>query len=122
MLPNLSQVVNNFSQTVTLKKTTQTIVNYKPVNTVVESQIKATVQVASDETLKVNNLDTSKSYFTIHSTSALKVNDIVVYKGKNLKVITIRDDSDYGFYKGIGEQVLWNIQYQQQIYYFQWKM
>ena len=55
MLPNLSQVVNNFSQTVTLKKTTQTIVNYKPVNTVVESQIKATIQVANDETLKVNN-------------------------------------------------------------------
>ena len=33
-------------------------------------------------------------------------NDIVVYKGKNLKVITIRDNSDYGFYKAIGEQIL----------------
>lgn len=106
MLPNLSQVVNNFSQTVTLKKTTQTIVNYKPVNTVVESQIKATIQVANDETLKVNGLDNSKSYFTIHSISVLKVNDIVVYKGKNLKIIIIRDNSDYGFYKGIGEQIL----------------
>ena len=106
MLPNISQVVNNFSQTVTLKKTTQTIVNYKPVNTVIESQIKATIQVANDETLKVNNLDTSKSYFTIHSTSALKVNDVVVYKGKILKVTPIRDNSDYGFYKGIGEQIL----------------
>lgn len=106
MLPNLNQVVKNFSQKVTLQRTTQTIVNFKPVNTVVETIINATVQVANDEALKVNNLDYSKSYFTIHTTDSIKVNDLILYRGKKLKIIILRDDSDYGFIKGIGEQIL----------------
>lgn len=106
MLPNLNQVVKNFSQKVTLQRTTQTIVNFKPVNTVVETIINAIIQVANDEVLKVNNLDYSKSYFTIHTTDTIKINDVILYRGKKLKIIILRDDSDYGFIKGIGEQIL----------------
>ena len=109
MRPNLSRVISRFSQDIVVKKTTQTIVNYKPVNTVVSHNLKAVVQVANDETLQVNQLDTSKQYYTVHIRNdeaiSLKINDDITYKNKTIRIVRLRDDSDYGFYKTICEEI-----------------
>lgn len=107
---DVREVLDEFSQVVKLKTTTQAIVNFKPVLTTVLKDIKAVVQVAEDKVLQVSGLDMSKSYYTIHISNSenvsLKINDLIEYKNKNFKVVKLRDDTDYGFTRGVMEVIL----------------
>ena len=105
MIPNMSDVLTDFEQIVQLKTTTQTIVNYRPVISSILTSFRAVVQPADKQNLQVADIDMSKEYLLIHSKTGLKINDIVVYKGKDYIIKTLGDFSDYGYYESIAEEV-----------------
>ena len=105
MLPNLSQTVLKFSQQIELIKTVQTVVNFKPVLTEIPSTINAVVQPSTDKALASVDVDVAKSYYTIHTSLALKIGDFVIIKTKRHKLIKSKDYSEYGYYEFVAEEV-----------------
>lgn len=105
MLPNLSNTVRRFRQTITKRTVTQTIVNYEPVNTYTDTQIEATVTTPKEEELNQMNIDASLKYKTIHTTEELKMNDTIIHKGTEYKIIKAQDRQDYGYTRAIAEEV-----------------
>lgn len=105
MLPNLNRIVLRFAQSVTLKTITQSVVNHRPVNTSVDSTIKATLVPAASEALKSLTIDESLAYFTMYAVVSVKPNDRIVYKTKTYKVVQDKDYSDYGYNEYVIEEV-----------------
>jgi hypothetical protein len=103
--PQVGNVLRRFSQPVTLRKYTQTVVNYEPVNTYVDTPIKAVIQPSSAESLNIDIVDYSLRYFMVHSTTVMTVNDRISYKGKDYRLIEVQDWSDYGYYQAIIEEI-----------------
>ncbi len=104
-LPNMSGVLTRFEQTVILKKVTQTVVYHRPVESTVDTSIKAVVQVAEKEKLQIEIIDWSLEYLMIHSKSQFDINDLIEYKSKNYKIIDLGNWSDYGYYESVAEEV-----------------
>lgn len=104
-LPDMSDVVNSFAQSVTLKTGTQAVVNHKVVPSYVSTTIRATIQTADTNKLNLDVTDYDKRYITVHSTTSMKINDIVIYKTQDYLIIRMRDNADYGFYKAIAEEI-----------------
>ena len=105
MLPDVSDVLSEWSQTVTLKTVTKTTVDFQPVIDVTTEAIKAVVQVARPETLNVGDIDWSLRYLRVHSTSQIDVGQYIEYQGINYKVITPSNWQDYGYSEVIAEEV-----------------
>lgn len=105
MLPNLNRTVLRFAQNVTLKTITQSVVNHRPVETSIDSTIKATIIPSESDTLQSLTIDESLSYFTMFTTVNLANNDRIVYKNKTYKVVKEKDYSDYGYTEYVIEEV-----------------
>lgn len=105
VFPNVSEVLDDFEQTITKRVITIVTVEFEEVETVVESSIRAVVQVAEKENLKVENIDWSLQYVWVHSKTELDINNEVVWSGRTFKVIAREDYNDYGYYAVVGEEV-----------------
>lgn len=108
MLPNLSYVLNSFSQSLTLIEVTQEIVDYKPINVETSTQIDAVVQVAeSDKLTKLygNKIDLSKRYLQVHTKEVLKNIYMCIYQGIRYKIFSVNNYSDYGYYEALFEDI-----------------
>lgn len=105
MLPNLNRTVLRFAQPITLKTITQLVVNHRPVNTSIDSTIKAMIVPAIAETLKSLAIDESLAYFSMFTIANIKPSDFIVYKTKTYKVVQDKDYSDYGYSEYIIEEV-----------------
>lgn len=103
-LPNMSRTVKRFSVPVKLIKITKTIVNHKPVETEVESTIKAVVQPAQKEKLNQDKINWSLRYVQVHSIDEIAIDDIIEYKGVRYKAFENGDYNDYGYYENIMEE------------------
>jgi hypothetical protein len=104
-LPNMSNAVNRFAQSVTLKTGTQTIVDHVVTPTYASSTIQATIQTADTDKLNIDVTDYDKKYITIHSTSFMKINDKITYKTEDYLIIRMRNNADYGFFKAVAEEI-----------------
>lgn len=104
MLPNMASVLGTFEQTIIKREKTVSIVDFQEHITYTDENFRAVVQVADTETLNTDNLDFSKEYIAIHSTTALNINDTVQYKGNDYRIIQLKDYSDYGYFKAIAEE------------------
>lgn len=105
MLPNMSRTVKRFGTPYTLKSVSQTVVNFRPVETETESIIKAVMQSASPTLLNVLDVDTSLRYCQVHTCDNALENDIIVINGGEYRLIKGRDYSQYGFVEFVAEEI-----------------
>ena len=105
MLPNMSNTVLEFSQTLEFKEVTQTVVNYKPVNTETIVNKEGAIFPSTKEDLKALIIDTSLAYYTVLTVEDININDKLSYKSKLFKQVNKENYSDYGFYRAIYEEI-----------------
>lgn len=104
MLLNMSDVLNGFTQSLTLIKVTQDIVDYKPVNVETSTEIQAVVQVADPDKLKSDKVDFSKKYIQVHTVSELKNIDMCIYQDFKYKAFSLKPYQGYGYFEAIFEE------------------
>jgi len=104
MLPDMSSVLDEFSQEITLKTIVQTVVNFRPADTPTNTTILAVVQPANKEKITAVLVDFSLDYILVHSKTAIAIGSFVVYKGATYKAIELGQYSDYGFHEVICEE------------------
>lgn len=105
MLPNLENTVTTFSQSLTFKEITQTVVNYKPVISEVTVIKWGVIFPSIKEDLQALTVDKSISYYTVLTILDININDRLSYKGKEFKQVSKEDFSDYGYYRAIYEEL-----------------
>lgn len=105
MLPDVSGAIDAWAQTIELQTITQTIVNYRPVNTPVKTYPLAVVQPAQKEKLNPAIVDYSLRYVTIHSKVQIKIGDFIVFDSIKYKIVDGGNFLDYGYSEVIGEEV-----------------
>lgn len=83
-----------------------TSVDFEKSEVITDVEIRASVQPADEEVIQKEKLDYSLEYLMVHnSTVPLEINDFIVYKSKEYKIIRKLDYSDYGFVMPIAEEV-----------------
>ena len=102
-LPQLGHVLDGWLQTVLLKTVTRTTVDFKPVEVVTVEPLLAVVQPTAKTNLNKDTLDWTKDNFTFHSKAALKIGQLIEYKGRDFKLAQVADYSDYGYWEAVGE-------------------
>lgn len=103
-LPNVASVLAAWSQSLTLKTVIQTTVDFAPTKTVVETTIRGVVQPTRPEELRIDQVDWSLRHYTVHTTDAIAMGQIVVYGGADYRVIQVTDWSDSGYREAVVEE------------------
>lgn len=105
MLPDMSDVLDEFLQPVSLSTVTQSIVDHRPVDTESVAAIMAVVQPANREKLNPAIVDWSLDYLQVHTKVSVKIGDFLTHSGLKYKAVELGNYSDYGYYETIFEQV-----------------
>ena len=105
MLPDMSDVLTEWSQPVKLKTVTETTVDFVPTRTVVAATILAVVQPADAEKLQVDQIDYSLEYIQIHSVTPMAIGQYVEWNGRDFKLVPFRKGyGQYGYSECVGEE------------------
>ena len=105
MLPQMGDALEEFLQPVTIKTVTQTIVNFRPVESTSSLTTQAVVQPVQKEKLNPAIVDWSLKYLQVHSKDPVKIGDFFTHSGTDYKAVELGDYSDYEFYETIFEEV-----------------
>jgi len=105
MINNMTDVVLEFAKLVTVRRVVQTIVNHKPANNEVPVTISATIVPAKPEDLQGVDVKFGVQYWKAHTVDVVAHGDILEYKGKDHKAVSVSDYSDNGFFKTIFEEI-----------------
>ena len=114
-LPKMGKVLKRFEQPISIVTVVQTIVGVKPVETKTKHNIKAVVQVASNEVLKVYGIDYSQGLYQVHIRTELlnqlninlkTIDEMTDYKNRNFKIKDTRDFNEYGYFEFICEEFI----------------
>ena len=112
-LPNVALAVQQFEQSVTLRKvTTTTDDDANDVRVTVDESILACIQVARPEELLIDNLDRSVRHIKAYARFTFKLSDLgvsnvnyyIIYKGVSYKIIQASDWIDYGYSRCFAEE------------------
>lgn len=105
MLPDMSDVLTEWSQAVKLKTVTITTVDFVETKTVVVIDILAVVQPADPEKLQVDQIDFSLEYIQIHSVTPMAINQYIEWDGRDFKLVPFRKGyGQYGYTEVVGEE------------------
>jgi len=105
MLPDMSDVLTEWSQPVILKTVSSTTVDFVETETVIALPIMAVVQPADPEKLKVEQIDFSLEYIQIHSVSPMTIGQYVEWLGRDFKLVPFRKGyGQYGYVEAVGEE------------------
>lgn len=105
MLPDMSEVLTDWSQPITLKTVTETTVDFIPTTTVTVAPIMAVVQPADPEKLQVDQIDFSLEYIQVHSVSPMAIGQYVEWMGRDFKLVPFRKGyGQYGYVEVVGEE------------------
>ena len=105
MLPDMSDVLTEWSQAVKLKTVTITTLDFVETKTVVVADILAVVQPADPEKLQVDQIDFSLEYIQIHSVTPMAINQYVEWDGRDFKLVPFRKGyGQYGYVEVVGEE------------------
>lgn len=105
MLPNMSEVLTEWSQPVVLKTKTITTVDFVETVIVTATDIMAVVQPADPEKLQVLQIDFSLEYIQIHSVSPMAIGQYVQWDGRDFKLVPFRKGyGQYGYTEAVGEE------------------
>lgn len=105
MLPDMSDVLLEWEQSVTLKTVTTTTVDFQEQRTVVSEPLLAVVQVANPEKINVEQVDWSQRHYTIHTRSPIDVAQFIEYQGADYKIIQPGAWGDYGYWEAVVEEM-----------------
>lgn len=109
MIPNMSDVVSDFTQSFIYVREVVISEGFEDTTDSIETNLIGVIQIPNDETINANKLDYSLNYRQVHIKSTLgitpKTNDFIKYKNKNYKVVRVRDYAEYGYYEFIVEEV-----------------
>lgn len=105
MLPNMSDVLTEWSQPVILKIKTETTLDFVPLVTISAANIMAVVQPADPEKLNVGQIDFSLEYIQIHSVSPMEIGQFIQWDGRDFKLVPFRKGyGQYGYTEAVGEE------------------
>ena len=106
MLPDMSDTLLEWEQTVSLKTLSTSTVDFVETVAVVVTSIQAVVQPADKTKINIGSLNWSKKYILIHKRGGgIEMNNFIEYKGRDYKVIGPNGDyEDYGFIEMVGEE------------------
>ena len=105
MLPDMSEVLTEWSQPVVLKTVTVTTIDFIETRIVDAVVIPAVVQPADPEKLKVEQIDFSLEYIQIHSVSPMAIGQYVEWLGRDFKLVPFRKGyGQYGYTEAVGEE------------------
>lgn len=105
MLPNMSDVLTEWSQPVILKTRTEATLDFVPLVTIYAANIMAVVQPADPEKLKVEQIDFSLEYIQIHSVSPMEIGQYIQWDGRDFKLVPFRKGyGQYGYTEAVGEE------------------
>lgn len=105
MLPDMSDVLIEWEQSVTLKTVTTTTVDFQEQRVVTPSPLLAVVQPADPERITVDQVDWSMRHYTVHSRSPIDVSQYIEYHGVDYKVIQLLAYGDYGYWEVVIEEM-----------------
>lgn len=105
MLPDMSDVLLDWEQTVKLKTVTETSINFVDTTVVTVTPILAVVQPADKTKLNIDSLDWKKEYVTCHKRgSGIEIGQFIEWQGEDFKIVGPNGNySDYGFIELVGE-------------------
>lgn len=105
MLPDMSDVLTEWSQPVKLKTVTTTSVDFVETQSVLVFDIMAVVQPADPEKLQVDQIDYSLEYIQVHSVSPMAIGQYIEWDGRDFKLVPFRKGyGQYGFVEVVGEE------------------
>lgn len=104
MLPDMSEVLDEWAVTVQLKTITQHTIDFQRADLVSVADIQAVVQPANKEKLNPDSIDWSLRYVQIHSVEHLSVGQFIEHEGIDYKIIEDGNYLAYGYCEAIGEQ------------------
>lgn len=105
MLPDMSDVLTEWSQPVKLKTVTTTSVDFVETQAVLVFDIMAVVQPADPEKLQVDQIDFSLEYIQVHSVSPMAIGQYIEWDGRDFKLVPFRKGyGQYGFVEVVGEE------------------
>lgn len=105
---DMSDALDGLEQDVTFTDKNTFTVDFEEFENVTDVVIPAVIQPAQKESLSVENVDWSKEYILIHSTSQLKINYFVTWNNTEFKIIDRGNYTDYCFFEAVGEEVKGN--------------
>ena len=105
MLPDMSDVLTEWSQPVKLKTVTETTLDFVPTRIVAAASIMAVVQPADPEKLQVDQIDYSLEYIQIHSVTAMAIGQYIEWDSRDFKLVPFRKGyGQYGYSECVGEE------------------
>lgn len=105
MLPDMSDVLTEWSQPVKLKTVTNTSLDFVETEAVLVFDIMAVVQPADPEKLQVDQIDYSLEYIQVHSVSPMAIGQYIEWDGRDFKLVPFRKGyGQYGFVEVVGEE------------------
>jgi hypothetical protein len=97
----MSNAVMQNEQLITRRVSSQSVVNFKPVKTFVDSTVFASVQPANLANLNKGEIDYALRYVQVHARFNIDINDSIIHQGTMYTAITIGDFGDYGFWSAV---------------------
>lgn len=105
MLPDMSDVLTEWSQAVKLKTVSVTTVDFVGTEIITAADIMAVVQPADPEKLKVEQIDFSLEYIQVHSVSPMAIGQYIEWNGRDFKLVPFRKGyGQYGYVEVVGEE------------------
>lgn len=104
MLPDMSDVLDEWAQSVLIKTVTTNKVNFIETQVVAGRNQECVVQVADKARLNPDTIDWSLAYLMVHSKDAISIGEYIEYKGEDFKVIDRNPYGDYGYNEVTAEQ------------------
>jgi hypothetical protein len=106
MLPDMSEVLEEWESPVKLKVVTITSVDFIESVDVVVTEIQAVVQPADKTKINIGALNWSKKYILIHKRgTGIAMNNFIEHNGRDFKIIGPNGDyEDYGYIEMVGEE------------------
>jgi len=105
MLIDMSDVLDDWAQGVTLKTVSNMTVDFVPIVTVSALSIAAVIQPADPEKLQVGQIDYSLEYIQVHSVTPMAIGQYIEWQGRDFKLVPFRKGyQQYGFSEVVGEE------------------
>lgn len=105
MLPDMSDALTEWEQSVILKTVTITTVDFIETKVITVTPVRMAVQVAEKEKLNLDSLNWSKEYKWFHAKFEMELNQYIEYRGRDYKLVSQGDDyTDYGYSAFAGEE------------------
>ena len=105
MLPDMADVLDEFSQPITLLRTSEEIVDFRPVVSETQVPIEAVVRPAQKEKINPAIIDWNLKYQTVHSCQQIIIADRMVFCGIKYKAVELGDYESYGYFEALFEEI-----------------